>query len=151
MTASTRRAALGAILAAPLASAPAIASTSALSDDEVRFVALGPQIVPMLDEYDRIWEAKAPFYEAWSKASEKIRGPSNGSEEIPEWHAYVESRRPADEIDNSLDEMLMPFEGIRFVSFEAIMLRHRIAMTFDYRADDVEADVRAYWEARACA
>ena len=130
---------------------PAVASAFALSSDEVRFLALGPQIVPMLDEYDRLWEAKTPFYEAWEKASEKIRGPSNGCEEIPEWHAYVESRRVADDIDNYLDGLLVPFDGVRFVSVEAIMLRHRIALTFEYRADDVEADVRAYWEARTCA
>lgn len=152
MSASTRRAALGAIFAAPLASVPAVASTFALSNDEVRFVALGPQIVPMLDEYDRIWEAKAPFFAAWEKIADKFRGEDyDKGQETAEWRAYVESRSPADEIDNLLEGILAPFEGVRFVSAEAIMLRHRIALTFDYREDDVAADVRAYWEGRTCA
>ena len=54
MTASTRRAALGAILAVPLASVPAVAALPRLPDHEARFLAIGPQLVSLLDEYDRL-------------------------------------------------------------------------------------------------
>lgn len=149
MTASTRRAALGAILAAPLASLPAIA---ALGSDETRFLASASRIVAMLNEYDRLWAASRPFYEAWLKAAEHLIGDRYLERDtIPEWGTYCESRRAADEIDAELYDLHESFEGVQFQSADAIMLRHRIALTFDWAEQDAGDNVKAYWEARQCA
>ncbi|MGU3387737.1 hypothetical protein ACLBYG_24740 [Methylobacterium sp. D53M] len=147
--ASTRRAALGAILSAPLASVPAAA---AMGSDEARFLASAPRIVALLEEYDRLWAISAPLYELYSEASNALRsGGFEDRHETPEWFAYIESRRGADEIDNALNELFLSFRGIRFRSPEAILLRHRYALTFEWEEDQAAADVRAYWDAQTCA
>ncbi|MCJ2053929.1 hypothetical protein [Methylobacterium sp. J-070] len=157
MTVSTRRAALGAILAAPLASVPAVALTatvrSDLPDDEARFLALAPRMIALLNEYDRLWLLKDEPYAAWEKARLKVHGRKwkHQSENLPEWHAYIAARRPADAIDSVLEELYEPFAHVRFVSFEAIMLRHRYGMTFSWAEDDALDDMTALWRARACA
>lgn len=153
MAASTRRAALGAILAAPLASMPAVAATSTVSGDEARFLALAPRLIALLDEYDRLWLLKDEPYATWEAAREKRFGQSyrRETEETPEYHAYIEARRPADELDAILEELYEPFQDIRLVTIEAIMLRHRYGMTFETFRDDVLEDLDAIWRARACA
>lgn len=153
MSVSTRRAALGAILAAPMASVPVAAALSTLSGDEARFLALAPRIVPMLDRFDRIWAAAHEFYEAWDAAQKKLNTDkwTEKSEHLPEWHAYVAARAPSDEIDEAFAELYQPFEDVRFVSFEAIMLRFRIGMSFDHLSDDASDDMEALWRARGCA
>lgn len=152
MTASTRRAALGAILAAPLASLPVMAAASAVTAVEARFLALAPRVVPLLDEYDRLWEASRPFYEAYRQVADvRWRAGMQDTHDGPEWRAYEESRRRADEIDDILLGLYEPFRDERFVGFEAILLRHRFAMTFDWADDGAMGDLTALWEARRCA
>lgn len=151
MTASTRRAALGAILAAPLASVPAMAASNTVSGDEARFLALAPRIVSMLDEMDRVWAIARPLYEKWNAAREALYGRSwRDHEDLPEWHDYVSARQPADDLDEALDDLYAPFMNVRFVSFDAILLRHRIGMTLEHFDDDAKDDMTALWEARRC-
>jgi hypothetical protein len=153
MKASTRRATLGAILAAPLASVPVVAEISYVSDHEARFLALAPRIVSLCDEHDRIWPGCKELYAAWEVARVKMWGQTwhVQTERLPEWHAYIEARKPADEIDRIMEDRYEPFHDVRFVSFDAIKLRHRWGMTFDWICDDVSDDLDALWGARPCA
>lgn len=152
-TASTRRAALGAILVAPLASVPAVALTanirSVLPDDEARFLALAPRMIALLNEYDRLRLLWKEPYAAWEKARGRGRWKPE-HESLPEWSTYLELRQPADEIDGILEALYEPFAQVRFISFEAIMLRHRYGMTFSWAEDDALDDMTALWRARAC-
>jgi hypothetical protein len=146
---TSRRAALGAILAAPLTSVPAVA---ALGSDETRFLASASSVVARLDEYDRLWAESQPFHEAWFKAAEHLIGERYLERDtIPEWGIYCESRRVADEIDAELYDLHESYSGVRFQSLDAIMLRHRFALTFEWAEQDAADDVKAYWEARTCA
>ena len=149
VTRSTRRAALGAILAVPLASMPVVAAPDSLSDDEVRFLALAPRLVPLLIEYDRVWAASKPYYEAYRKAADAAYNcGKHDATDLPEWHAYGESRERADEIDAIAEELYQPFWNVRFVSFEAILLRHRFAMAFDWAEEGAREDLTALWQER---
>ncbi|WP_419829867.1 hypothetical protein [Methylobacterium sp.] len=156
MSASTRRAAIGAILAAPLASVPVVALTanipSDLSDLEARFIALAPRLVPLLDEYDRLRLLWNEPYAAWEKARETGKRHWKPSDEkLPEYQTYLKVREPADEIDRICEQMYDPYHDLRLVSFEAIKLRHRFGMTFDWARDDLLDDLDAIWGREACA
>ena len=150
MSASTRRAALGAILVAPLASVPAV--SAALPAEETRFIALAPRMVPMMDEYDRLRLLWSEPFAAYEKARKRTGNPwERHDENLPEWQTYVKVREPADELDRILEEMYAPYRDMRLVSFEAIKLRHRFGMTFDWARDDLLEDLDAIWGRKPCA
>ena len=153
MTASTRRASLGAILAAPITGEAVMALPSDpgnLPDQEAQFLALAPCMVALLDEYDRLGALSHEPYAVYEQA----RGGGfykAEHEKLPEWFAYIEARRPADEIDAILEEMYETYRDLRLVSFEAIKLRHRYGMTFDWARDDLLEDLDAIWGRKPCA
>ncbi|WP_267356480.1 MULTISPECIES: hypothetical protein [unclassified Methylobacterium] len=145
MTASTRRAALGAILAAPLASVPAVAVAPHLPDHEARLLAIGPQLVSLLDEYDRLWALVHPYYEAWEQASERFPIPRwQHAERLPEWAAYLAARRPADAVNDRIEALYSP-DDEPMTTLPAILLRLRYAMTFDAFVDDALDELRELW------
>ncbi|MCJ2048540.1 hypothetical protein [Methylobacterium sp. J-070] len=146
MTASTRRAALGAILAAPLASVPAVAALSHLPGQESRFIAIGPQLVQLLDEYDRLWAPVRSYYEAWERAAERFPIPRwQLAEKLPEWGAYLAAREPADAVNDRLVSLYEPFEDEPMTTLPAILLRLRYALTFDAFAEDAMDELREHW------
>ncbi|MGU3422314.1 hypothetical protein [Methylobacterium sp. D54C] len=146
--ASTRRAALGAILAAPLASVPSVAAEAILPDHEARFLAIAPQLVAMLDEYDRLASHYKAAYEAWSQARRDFVIPQwPEAEKLPEWRAYIVAREPADALFVRIEELYDPTEesdAQAFTTLPAIMARLRYALTFEEWTDEAMADVREY-------
>lgn len=155
MTASTRRAALGAILAAPPASVPAGATVSApasnLAEHEAELLALAPRLIPLLDEFDRLWSQVAPFYEAWERASKRLRPRDwQAMEQLPEWAAYIEARRPADELDHQIEALYEPYMNVSVNILAGIMLKHRYGVSIDAFRDDALTEPDRLWRARAC-
>lgn len=146
MSASTRRAALRAILAAPLASVPAVAAAFALPDDEACFLAIGPRLVRLLDEHDRLWPAAHERYEAWNRARDRFPIPHwPAAEALPEWHAYLAARRPSDAVNDAIEALYEPFAEMVLTTLPAILLRVRYALTFDAFAEDAMDDLRELW------
>lgn len=146
MTASTRRAALGAILAAPLASVPAVAALAPLPDHEARLIANGPELVRLLDEYDRLWGPVHAYYEAWERASERFPVPRwQSAEKLPEWGAYLAARAPADDVNDRIEALYSPDTRQRMTTLPAILLRLRYALTFENAVDDALDDLREVW------
>ncbi|KAA0122248.1 hypothetical protein CIW48_19860 [Methylobacterium sp. P1-11] len=142
---TSRRAALGAILAAPLASVPVIAAQSVLPDHEARLLAIGPQLVALLDEYDRLKPQWVEAYEAWSKARQHFAIPQwPEAEKLPEWQAYCLARVPADAVNDRIEELYSPCDAEPCNTLPAIMLRFRYAMTFEEWIDEAMADLREY-------
>ncbi|MCJ2061023.1 hypothetical protein MKL09_31455 [Methylobacterium sp. J-048] len=149
----SRPAALGAILAAPLTGGVVMALPSGpknLPDHEAQFLAVAPRMVALLDEYDRLWALSHEPYAIYEQARGRGRYKPE-HEKLPEWFAYIEARRPADDLDAILEEMYEPYRDLRLVSFEAIKLRHRYGMTFDWARDDLLEDLDAIWGRKPCA
>lgn len=154
MMPSTRRAALGALLSLPAASLPALAAPTAISADEARLLAIGPQLVRLLDEYDRRWAPVDASYKAWEAACDRLRATARWKEreDIPEWKAYLAIRQPADEIGDVAEELYEPFQDTPLVTLPAVLLRYRYAMTFEAFRDDALADLDRMWrEGQLCA
>lgn len=156
MSASTRRAALGAILAAPFTGGAVMALPSGsepLPDDEARFLAIGPQLVKLLDEYDRLWEPSHAAYEAWQAAGRHLPIPRwPAMEALPEWKVYCDVRQPADELNEVLKALYEPFEDTHLTSLPAVLLRCRYAATFDTYQEEALADIARLWrEGTLCA
>lgn len=156
MSASTRRAALGAILVAPFTGGAVMALPSgsgSLPDDEARFLAIGPQLVRLLDEYDRLWEPSHAAYEAWQAAGKHLPFPRwPAMEALPEWKVYCAVRQPADDLNEVLKALYEPFEDLLLTSLPAVLLRCRYAATFDTYQDEALADIARLWrEGTLCA
>ena len=156
MTASTRRAALGAILAAPLTGGAVMAlpsGSASLPDDEARFLVIGPQLVKLLDEYDRLWEPSHAAYEAWQAAGRHLPIPRwPAMEALPEWKVYCDVRQPADDLNEVLKALYEPFEDLHLTSLPAVLLRCRYAATFETYQEEALADIARLWrEGTLCA
>jgi type IV secretory pathway TrbF-like protein len=146
---TSRRAALGAILAAPLASVPAV-SAATLSEPEARFLALAPKLLALCELHDRVWPLSREPYEQWCREIDRSNRPwREGDDDLPSYHAYCAARAPADRADEEAFELCKPFEDVRFTSFEAILLRHRVNMTFDWLSDEAADDLTAIWQLRS--
>ncbi|MGE8126844.1 hypothetical protein ACQKQD_07690 [Methylobacterium sp. NPDC080182] len=152
MTASTRRAALGAILAAPLASVPALAATQNLPEAEARFIAIGPQLVPLLDEFDRLWAIAKAAHADWWKAGEHLPRPRwPAMESLPEWKIYSDLVEPAEKVGDAAWALYDPFDGLHLTSLQAVLLRCRWAASFDLE-EEAMADIKRLWrEGTICA
>ena len=152
MTATTRRTALGALLALPAASMPVVAA-STVSPEERALLAIGPQLVKLLDEYDLLWSRCEAPYAAWEQARDSLLPSQRGEyDEMPEWAAYMEARRPADELDTEIVRLYEPFLAVPLTTLPAILLRHRYGMTFQACRDDALADLDRRWrEGTLCA
>lgn len=141
---STRRAALGAILTVPLASVPVIAAQAGLPDHEARFLAIAPQLVALLDEYDTLSDW-TEAYEAWVKARRGLSEPDwLEAEKLPEWQAYMNARDPADAVADRIEALYSPEISDTFTTLPAILVRLRYAMTFDNWTDEALGDLREY-------
>lgn len=148
---TSRRAALGAILSAPLASVPVFAAASH-NDLEAQFLAQFGRLVPMCDEYDRIWSLSREPYEQWCQDRKATGKPwADEHEELPSYHSYCAARQPADDIDSLMVELYQPFDGVRFTSLDAILLRVRLGMTFEWLEHEVLDDLTALWHAKVTA
>lgn len=142
---TSRRAALGAILAAPLASVPAVAAPAALPDYEVRLIALGPQLIALCDELDRLWPASHETYAAWSKASQKFPTPCwEKAELLPEWQDYLDTREPLDAVDDQIDQLVGSFIREPMQSLPGITLRLRYAASYEGEEAGALADLCEY-------
>jgi hypothetical protein len=150
MAASTRRAALGAILAAPLTGGAVMALPSApvkLRDHEAQFLVLVPTLLPKLVEYDRLWAEATRLYSVAEQAHphpdprvfnlEALKEADRKLVATPEWVAYLVARRPADDPDADIDETVAPFMDLPMVS----LLKHRIGMTLGQYEDDARDDI----------
>ena len=165
MTASTRRAALGAIFATPLASVTAVALTgeiaSDLPDHEARFLALAPAPLPKLVEYDRLWAESTELYSVAERAHphpdprvfdlDALKESARRLVAAPEWIAYLDARRPADDLDSDIDETVAPFMDLAMVSLSAILLKYRIGMTLPQYEDDAISDLSRLAKEVLCA
>lgn len=147
---TSRRAALGAILAAPLASKPVAAITC--SEVESRWLALAPKLLALCEVHDRTWPLSREPYEKWCWERERSGRPwSDQDEKMPSYRAYCKARAPADEADDQAMAACKPFEGVRFKTLDAILLRHRVTMTFDWLADEAADDLTALWQEKTAA
>jgi hypothetical protein len=103
MIASTRRATLGAILAAPLASVPAVANVShaveTLPEREAEFLGLAPSILPLARAFNAASLEVHRLYEAANEAA----GPYPGRDDKQAHRAWV-SRGQAGRDSNGYHE-----------------------------------------------
>ncbi|MCJ2070896.1 hypothetical protein MKK75_19230 [Methylobacterium sp. J-030] len=157
MTASTRRAALGALLAAPLASVPAVAAVSPLGgglpDHEVQFLALIPQLRKLVLPIERAKAFAKALYEdgdhsagehpgwddppaakAWRLRAEAARA-RNGYHEA--WEAW------AKHID-AVDKLVTDFMTERMTTLLAIGWKARVADLLDCWEEQVGYDLAAW-------
>ena len=165
MTASTRRAALGAILAAPLASAPAVALTGNASSDvpdhEARFLALVPRLRALVPPLERAKAYMSTLYalgdrqagdhpgwgdwkvaSAWADRATAARK-RNGYSEA--WDAV--NRHSA-----KIDELVSEFMDQRMTTLSAIAWKARLADALDCWEDEAGSDLAAWArEDEACA
>ncbi|MDP4006924.1 hypothetical protein [Methylobacterium sp. NEAU K] len=159
---STRRAALGAILAAPLASVPAVAAVPHdLPEHQVRFLALAPTLLPVLTEYDRLWaeatrlygiaEAAHPRPEPRIFSFDALTEADRNIVITPVWRVYLTTRRPADDLDNRLEAIVSPFMDEPMLSLPAILLKHRIGITLGHYEDDAMGDIGRLTKEVLCA
>ena len=84
--------------------------SASLPDDEARFLAIGPQLVKLLDEYDRLWAPSHAAYEAWWKAGRHL-AQWEVREALPEWKVYCDVRQPADELNEVLKTKIKLITG----------------------------------------
>ncbi|MCJ2049324.1 hypothetical protein [Methylobacterium sp. J-070] len=155
VTPSTRRAALGAILAAPLASVPVVANfpdSGKLPDDEARFLAIGPQLVQLLNEYDRLWAVAKTAHADWWKAGEHLPSPRwPAMESLPEWKVYSDLVEPAEKVGDAIRALYEPFDGLHLTSLRAVLLRCRWAASFGCEEEAMADIVRLWREGTLCA
>ena len=152
--ASTRRAALGAILAAPLTGGAVMAlpsGTGKLPDHEAQFLALAPTLLPKLAEYDQLWAEATRLYSVAESVHPRpdprifdLDIQSEADRRIvltPEWRAYLTARVPADALDNQIEAIVTRFMDLPMASLPAILLKHRIGMTLGQYEDDARRDI----------
>lgn len=166
MTTSTRRAALGAILAGPLAGIAVAASPSKggqlghLPDMEAQFLSLAPMMLPKLAEFDRLWAEAGRLYRVAESSCPRPdpeffnciaeQAADRRMIAAPAWRAYMLAREPVDELDNLLDEIVSPFMNLPMTSFPAILLKYRIGMTLGQYEDDAISDIGRLAEELLC-
>lgn len=149
---ASRRALLGGFAALPALAVPAIAATNA----EAKFLALAPRLIPLLVEHDRIWATVSPLYDAFDKVRDAFHNRFGfeawrHAEKTPEWFAYKEARRPADELCAIIERMTERFNNEPFVTLPGLILRHRLAKTLSHLQDDVLGDLDRLVEAQGWA
>lgn len=161
MSAATRRAALGAILAAPLASVPAQAVTRSLPDHEARFLALIPQLRKILPPLER---AKAYMRELYDLGDDAAGGYPNGGSpsDRKAWadraHAarrdngYPEAWDAVNLYSAKIDPLVGEFMDQRMTTLPAIAWKARLAEALDCWEEEAGSDLAAWArEDEACA
>jgi len=164
MTASTRRAALGAILAAPLASVSVAAtaphSGAPLPEREAKFLALAPRILPLARtlnaagleahrRYEAAEEAAGPFpgldsdraHRAWIERSHAVR----------DINGYHEAWAAMNAADVALTPLVDGFDEVEMTTMSAILLKAMLIDLGDWWRESVIADLQRYAEAQLCA
>lgn len=129
-------------LVAGLPAAPPLAA------HEKEFLARDVDLVTLLDEFDAMWAQAHALYEAAERLFPDRRWRER--EESPQWRAYLDARAPMSPVECRIMAIVEPLYGLRMVSFEAILLRHRVGMTFDQCREDVLDDLDGLW-GRPCA
>jgi hypothetical protein len=123
-----------------------VVATAAASPD-APLLDLAPRLVPLLDRYDRLWAAQGGTYEAGIAEVQRAtrRGASWGEAQSasPLWRKYMSARAPADRIGDIIDPLIEPLWDHRAVTVPGLLLKARIAATFDSWEGDVFDDVRA--------
>ncbi|MCJ2070660.1 hypothetical protein MKK75_17995 [Methylobacterium sp. J-030] len=155
--ASTRRAALGAILAAPLTSMPAAAWTaetgSDLPDHEVQFLALIPQLRTLVPPIEHAKASARALYEhgdrsagehpgwgdppaakAWRLRAEAARD-RNGYHEA--WEAWAK-------LTDAVDKLVTDFMTERMTTLPAISWKARVADLLDCWEEQAGYDLAAW-------
>lgn len=142
MTASTRRVALGAILAAPLASAPACAASATASAVELRFISLAAAALPDMQEQRRLWAIARNLYD--EACRQFPCGSSAQREASPIWQQYNEYWQQSSAIIERLFEQFEPYMYVRMTTERGILLKI-YSMTCIYEDDEVcWADLEAF-------
>ncbi|MDV2988166.1 UNVERIFIED_CONTAM: hypothetical protein Q9R58_28085 [Methylobacteriaceae bacterium AG10] len=144
----SRRGLITGLALSPLTALPAVAAVPPLPPHEAGFVAQGETLVALLEEYDRLWAHVHPSYEAAERAHP--HRPWNFLEASPEIRAYLETRAPADAVETRIFEIVEPLYGLPLTSLPAILLRHRVGMTFEQCREDALDDLDRLW-GRPCA
>ena len=157
MSASTRRAALGAILAAPLASVPVAATVSPRGDNlpehEVRFLALIPQLRVLAPPLERAKVFVHALYEdgdrragehptwerpqaarAWVERAKAIRDRNGYSEAWEAWNNHA----------MKLENLVAEFMVLRMTTLPAIAWKARIADLLDSWEEQAGSDLSAW-------
>lgn len=134
MMASTRRAALGAILTAPLAPMPACAAQALASDKEKQFISLAVAALPEIQEQRRIWAMARDLYD---EACRQFPCASDGQREAsPVWQQYNEYWRQSSDIIERLFAAFEPFMSVQMKTERGILLKI-YSMTCIYEDDEV--------------
>lgn len=149
---ASRRGLLLGLAALPLMGGVAASSTPAVSPEEAQLLALGPRLIRLLDEYDRLRGPVSAAYKAWERAGDHLPIPRwEALKDLPEWHAYLATRVPSDEVGDVLEALYEPFIDVPLTMLPAIMLRHRYGMSFEAFREDALVDLdRLWWGDRRC-
>lgn len=152
---SSRRGIVIGLAALPLAGGATIAA-EILLDYEARFLALRPELLPLLVEHDRLWAVSHGLYEiayatrpplaAWQYDQPARAKADAARDALPEWRAYVAARRPADAICEHVEAIVAPFMELRMQTLPAILFKHRIGKTLRHYEDDASIDLDALIE-----
>ena len=159
--ASTRRAALGAILSAPLASVPAIAAQPSLPDYEAQFLALLPQLRKLLPPFERAKAYMATLYEDGDRQAGEHPGWGDRKVAIA-WvdraiaarkrNGYSEAWDSVNRHSAKIDELVSEFMDQRMTTLPAIAWKARIADALDCWEEEAGSDLTAWArEDGACA
>lgn len=158
---STRRGALGALLALPAASLPAIAGAQAgLSEQEAHFLALAPKILPLAAALNAASLEVHRLYEAAGEAA----GPYPGRDNQRAHRAWVERGRVGRDAngyhdawavmnaaDNALTTLVDGFDTVEMTTLPAILLKALLADLGEWWRESVVDDLQRYAEAQLCA
>ncbi|MCJ2056602.1 hypothetical protein MKL09_08545 [Methylobacterium sp. J-048] len=159
--ASTRRAALGALLALPAASLPALAATHGeLPEREAQFLALAPRILPLVEALKSTWQEAHRLY----TAAEDEAGTFPGYDDEKMRRAWVHRAKAARDAngysdawgvfnatDVALTQVVNGFDEVEMTTLPAILLKAMLVDLGDWWKDSVVADLQRYAEAQLCA
>lgn len=113
--------------------------------------AIGEKIVPMLDRFDELWSKRIGPYEAAEAEAEAfglVAGMTQAAQNLPMWRAYIEARRPADALSEEIEQLAFPRMDIPSTTLEDLIIKARVAASFEQYVDDVGNDVIRLMRAR---
>ncbi|WP_267428069.1 hypothetical protein [Methylobacterium sp. GC_Met_2] len=152
MSASTRRAALGAILAAPLASVPVVAAIPPAAY-EADFIALMIAATPTLREHDRLWKIACALYRDVEREFPWGGGRWQLREASEVWAAYDTAWQAASAVHLELEDTFERFQGRPMVTERGVLMKMRLGRTLDglFEDDSWHDLARLFEEGTLCA
>ncbi len=109
---------------------------------DAAFLALAPTLLPMLDEFDRLWAAASDIHKRSLSAlggapDFAVVGRAAADDwdkrlhASDDWSRYLAARKPADALDERIETMIAEHMEVPARTLEGLLLKRRIGRTFD--------------------